>query len=287
VNYECASAAIDLHLSSRRSKIMVDFGKTAVDYRKHRAGFPEAFIEALQRYGVGLPGQQIVDLGTGTGTLARNFAKTGAHVIGIDISELLLTQARAIAQEDQVAVEFQCAAAEETGLPAQTFDAVTAGQCWHWFDRPRVAAEARRLLKPGSMLVIAHFDWIPLPGNVVDLTERLIMRHNPAWTFGGGTGVHPAWFADMAIAGFDDLRSFSFDVLVTYSHEDWRGRIRASAGIAASLDMEQVEWFDTEHAAALRNTFPDDPLVIPHRIWAVLGRSPTGRDTQDEAVQPS
>src|SRR5690606_15593927 len=117
--------------------------------------------------------------------------------------------------------------AERTGLETGIYDAVIAGQAWHWFDRDRAAAEARRLLKPGGALVIMHFDWVPLPGNVVETTETLIMKANPAWKLGGGTGVHPGSFADLAKAGYRDLESFSFDVAVAYSHNAWRGRVRA------------------------------------------------------------
>jgi predicted RNA methylase len=49
----------------------VDFAKTAEDYRRHRAGFPGSFFDRLAAYGIGHVGQRVVDLGTGTGTLAR------------------------------------------------------------------------------------------------------------------------------------------------------------------------------------------------------------------------
>ena len=151
---------------------------------------------------------------------------------------------------------------------------VSAGQCWHWFDRERAARESSRLLTPGGRLVIAHFDWLPLPGNVVEETERLIQLHNPAWTLGGGTGLYPAWLSDVAVAGFSDVETFSFDVRVPYAHESWRGRIRASAGIAASLDADQVQSFDADHERLLRDRFPEDPLQVPHRVFAVVCKKP-------------
>ena len=77
-------------------------------------------------------------------------------------------------------VDFRVATAEETGLPDASFDIVTAGQCWHWFDRPKAAREVRRLLKPGGTVIIAHFDWLPLKDNIVDLTEKLVIKFNPA-----------------------------------------------------------------------------------------------------------
>jgi SAM-dependent methyltransferase len=93
------------------------------------------------------------------------------------------------------------------------------GQCWHWFDRPKAAREVRGLLVPNGWLVIAHFDWIPLPGNVVEATEQLIEQHNPEWTMSGGRGLYSRWLSDVAIAGFYDIETFSFDIFVPYSHE--------------------------------------------------------------------
>ena len=122
--------------------------------------------------------------------------------------------------------------------------------------------------------MIAHFDWLPLPGNVVEATERLIREHNPAWTHGGGSGLHPACLADLAQAGFAGLETFSFDQAVEYSRAAWRGRIRASAGVAASLAAAAVARFDAEHEALLARNFPDDPLHVPHRCWAAIGIKP-------------
>lgn len=55
----------------------VDFGKTARDYGRYRAGFPETFFDRLSAFGVGQSGQRVLDLGTGTGTVAREFARRG------------------------------------------------------------------------------------------------------------------------------------------------------------------------------------------------------------------
>jgi SAM-dependent methyltransferase len=252
----------------------VDFGATADDYRRHRAGFPDSLFERLARHGIGVPGQRVVDLGTGTGTLARGFARRGCRVVGIDPSEPLLGQARQLDREAGVQVEYRVARAEETGLEAATADVVAAGQCWHWFDRPAAAREADRVLRPGGRIVIAHFDWIPLPGNVVRATEELIEAHNPGWSLGGGAGIHPWWFRDLGEAGFGDIESFSYDVSTPYTPEAWRGRIRASAGVGATLPPERVAAFDRELAALLAERFPGEALAVPHRVFAVFATRP-------------
>jgi SAM-dependent methyltransferase len=253
----------------------VDFGRTAADYARHRAGFPEQLFARLAALGIGRAGQRVLDLGSGTGSLARGFARRGARVTALDLSVDLLAQARALAADEGVDIETVCAPAEDSGLPDAAFEAVAAGQCWHWFDRPRAAAEARRLLVPGGMLAICHFDWLPLPGTVpgtvVAATEALIEAHNPAWTLGGGDGRYPAWAADAADAGFGAIECIDFEISVPYGHEAWRGRIRASAGVGASLSKARVEAFDGELAALLRAEFPADRLAIPHRLFCVIG----------------
>ena len=83
--------------------------------------------------------------------------------------------------------------------------------------------------------MICHFDWLPLPGSVPEATESLVLQHSPEWGGAGGYGMYPLWAADVSGAGFTGIETFSYDVEVLYSHEAWRGRIRASAGVAASL----------------------------------------------------
>jgi len=252
----------------------VDFGKTADDYASHRAGFPPSVYTTLAKLGIDVASKRIVDLGTGTGTLARGFAARGAHCIGIDPAAPMLDQARTLAARDGVVVEFRVGKAEDTGLPDASVDIVSAGQCWHWFDRERASRECRRILAPGGVVLLAHFDWIPLPGNVVEATEQLIKAHNPAWRFDGGNGVYGRWLTDLGAAGFVELESVSYDEFPVYSHDAWRGRVRASAGIAASLAQDAVTRFDTEHAALLRSRFPEDPLHIHHRVWLGTGKRP-------------
>ena len=250
--------------------MQVDFGRTVEDYSRHRAGFPDALFGELAARGLGGAGRRVLDLGTGTGTLARGFARRGARVVAMDISAEMAAGARRLAESEGLEIEVRVGPAEATGLPGGSLDLVAAGQCWHWFDRPAAAAEARRLLAPGGRLVICHLDWIPLTGNVVAATEALIEAHNPDWRMGGGSGLHPQWLRDAGEAGFAEIETFSRDLAVPYGHEAWRGRIRASAGVGGSLDEPAVGAFDRALAALLARDFPQDPLQVPHRLWCMI-----------------
>jgi SAM-dependent methyltransferase len=187
----------------------IDFGKTADDYGRYRAGFPEQFYRRLETFGVGLERQRVLDLGTGTGFLGRGFAQRGCLVTGLDISAALMQEAHRLDTAEGTAMRYVRARAETLPLTDGGFDVVSAGQCWHWFDRLRAAREARRVLVSGGLLVIASFDWIALPGNVVEATEQLILKHNPKWALAGGVGIHPVFARDAAIAGFANIECFS------------------------------------------------------------------------------
>lgn len=174
-----------------------EFGKTASDYAAHRAGFPPSFFEALAARRITTPGQDVVDLGTGAGTIARGLAARKAKVIGVDIDPKMLKEAQNLALSEGLDISFQKASADATGLTSASADLVIAGQCWHWFDYEKAPLEAARLLKPGGLFVIAYFDWLPLKGNVVEATERLILKFNPKWRGANGLGMHPIWLRQL------------------------------------------------------------------------------------------
>jgi SAM-dependent methyltransferase len=248
----------------------IDFGKAATDYARHRQGFPPRFYAALSARGIGRAGQRVVDLGTGTGTVARALAARGCDVTGVDLSDRLLAQAAVLAADDGVRVDWRHAAAEDTKLPAGGYDVVTSAASWHWFDRPRAIAEVRRLLAPGGRLVIAHLDWIDEPGVVGD-TLRLIERHRgaPMPVIAGLDGFYPAWPRELRAAGVTRLEYAGFDDELVYTQAAWCGRIRASAFVGGSMEPEQLARFDAEHAALLAARHPD-PLRIPHRIFTII-----------------
>lgn len=249
-----------------------DFGCTATDYARHRAGFPAELLDRLEAMELVKAGQRIVDLGTGTGSLGRLFAERGCRVTGVDVSAPLIEEAHALDEAIGVETSYVNAPAEATELAADAFDLVSAGQCWHWFDRPAAAREAKRLLRDDGTIVIAHFDWLPFSGNVVAATEGLILQYNPSWPFANGAGIYPQWLTDLREGGFSGIETFSFDVSVPYSHEAWVGRVRASAPIAGTLEPDAVERFSAELTSILSEHHQDDPLAVPHRVWAAVGR---------------
>ncbi len=249
---------------------LVDFGRAARDYARHRPGFPPAFFDHVAHLGIGAPGQRILDLGTGTGTLARGFAERGCDAVGLDPSEELLAQAATLAAEQHLSVRWVRGWAESTGLPDADFDVVCAGQCWHWFHGLRAATEARRLLRAGGRVLIAYFSYLPLPGTLAEATEQIILRHNPGWDWAGHDGRHPRFADNLVRAGLAAPATFDFVLPIAFTHEDWRGRFRAHAAVL-TLPPEKVAAFDADLARLLADRFPE-PLMVDHRLFGIVAR---------------
>lgn len=253
-----------LYVLAVKRRLETDFGRAADDYARHRPGFPPAFFDHVSALGVGVAGQRVLDLGTGTGTLARGFAERGCDVVALDPSPEMLAQAA----KTSARVRWVEGWAESPGLADGDFDVVCAGQSWHWFDRARAAAEAKRLLRAKGRLLVAYFSYLPLAGGVAEATEAIVLRHHPTWTWAGHDGRHPEFVPELERAGFSRTSTFDFVVSIAFTHEAWRGRIRACNGVLA-LPPRAAAAFDADLARVLTERFPE-PLRIDHRVWGIV-----------------
>ncbi len=109
------------------------------------------------------PGEFVLDVGCGTGSLAiaakRHVGPEGA-VYGIDASEAMIKRARKKAGKSGVEVRFQQAVAEALPFPDAQFDLVLSTVMLHHL--PRIARQAcaremRRVLKPSGRVLAVDF----------------------------------------------------------------------------------------------------------------------------------
>lgn len=228
----------------------IDWGKTALEYAQFRPGPPESFFKKLQALDVGLEGQSVLDLGTGTGVMARQLARLGCTVTAADVSAEQVQMARALADREGLSIDFCVSAAEEPQFAPAAFDVVTANQCFLYFDREKVVPLILQYLKPGGVLVISHFSWLPLVSPLAKASEALILKHNPMWSAHSYEGKVSPDSLKLG-KGFCLKAFFWYDEQIPFTRESWRGRIRACRGIGAALSTDEVERFDREHAELL------------------------------------
>jgi len=246
----------------------IDWGRTSSDYAEHRPGPPPRLYELLATFGIGGAGQRVLDLGTGTGLVARALAARGALVCATDVAPEQIEAARGAAVGEGLAIDFRVAPAEACPYPDASFDVVTASQCWMYFDADRAIAEVRRVLVPGGMLVTTHFSWLPKLDALARASEALVLRFNPAWQGANWSGAVPS--VPKWTEGRARVRAmFWFDEPVPFTHAAWRGRMRACRGVGATLSADEVAAFDAAHAELLAGLVPD-PFNVWHRIDAHL-----------------
>lgn len=243
----------------------IDWGRTSQDYAEYRPDYPDRFYMELQTRGIGVPRQQILDLGTGVGFLAQRFASQGARVAGIDVAEGQIAIARQRALAAGLEIDYRVAPAESTGLEADRFDVVTASQCWMYFDQHRAIAEVHRLLKKERRLVICHLNWLPGESEIPRRSEELVLKYNPTWSGAHWNGEIYKQLPPGFVSRFEQLELLVFDTPVNFTRKSWRGRWRACRGVGASLSPEEIERFDREHAELLRKT-TEERFTVLHRI---------------------
>ena len=241
-----------------------DWGRTSDEYAQFRPGYPKTFYDLLSSLGIGRAGQRILDLGTGTGVLARAFAARGATVTGVDIAENQIDAARALAADQNLDVEFLLGPVEALDYPAGTFDVVSSAQSWLYFDVDVMIPKVLEWLAPDGCLVLTNLLWLPRKDAVARAAEALVHQFNPHWDADDYEGTMPPMFR-WAKADFHVRTFHQYEEALPFTHASWRGRMRACRGVGASLSPEEVDAFDQAHARMLVDMVPD-PFTVLHQL---------------------
>jgi len=252
------------HHEQIMNPVELHWDQTSEDYSKYRPGYPDDYFLLLQKLGIGLKNQDILDIGTGTGALALPFASQGAHVTGVDISEGQIEAAKILASQKKLKIRFIVAKAEDTNLPDGSFDVITASMCWGYLDQKKMPEEAARLLRKNGLLLISSLNWERDGDTIAKRTGELLRKYAPERKHQRrreGENIIPEWAKEK----FRLKTYHTYYVTIPFTKESWRGRIRASRGIGALLSREKTEEFDREHKKLL-DDIGKDRFDITHRI---------------------
>lgn len=178
------------HATSDRLKVAMTaaWDRGAADYDHHwghglqTAVEREAWVEMLKRLVPPTPALRILDVGTGTGFLALLLGEIGHQVVGIDLSEGMLSVARAGAQQRGLDTTFVVGDVESPPEDLGRFDVVMARHVFWTLLQPEAAVRAwADLLRPQGRVIV--IDVLMKPAGITDgvLHEagRILTRLRP------------------------------------------------------------------------------------------------------------
>ena len=233
-----------------------DWGRTSEDYARYRDIYPEEFYRKIVDRGLCVSGQNVLDLGTGTGVLPRNLYKYGARWTGTDISPEQIEQARRLASDAKMDIDFRVVATEQTDFPRNSFDVITACQCFWYFDHKRVIPTLADILKDDGKLLILYMAWLPFEDPIAGKSEELVLKYSPGWS-GAGETLKPIHIPRIVYDHFQLEDHEEYYLNVPFTRESWHGRMKSCRGVGASLSEEELTRWDAEHRELLARIAPD------------------------------
>ncbi len=137
--------------------LAAQFDSVAESYDFGRPEYAPAVAGAIAGELGLVPGDPVLDLGSGTGKLARALLALGLDVVAVEPQPSL----RAVLSERIGAERVRDGVAEALPLADGSLAAVTVADAFHWFDRPRALAEIRRVLRADGGLALLNTvpDW--------------------------------------------------------------------------------------------------------------------------------
>lgn len=191
-----------------------------------------------------LPGSEILDVGCGTGIAARQFQAAGCTVLGVDPDTRMADFAR------RHGLDVEVATFEAWEPHGRTFDAVVAGQAWHWVDPVAGAAKAAQVLRPRGRIALFWHVFQP-PSEVTDALVEVCRRVLPESPVDLAAMPRQALdgyqklFATAAdglrtVGGFSDPEQWRFDWTRAYDRDEWLDLL-PTQGIFTQLPPDKLE----------------------------------------------
>jgi SAM-dependent methyltransferase len=210
-------------------------------------GRPAYAIDAVAQVVLDLrlrAGSTVLDLGAGTGKLTRMLVCQGLEVTALEPSQEMLARLRKLVPEARTVLS----SAEAMPLPAESFDAVTAAQAFHWFDAPAALRAIHGVLRPvgGIALLWNRRDVCdPVQALLDELTNPPDRRAARGWQLDVPAVVEASGL-------FGPVSAHEFPHVEPTDPEALRSRLRSSSYVAGLP--------------------PDGQLGLEHRLEAGLER---------------
>ena len=190
------------------------FNDKVSEYRKYRPDYPSEFINYLIK-DVGIHGDAILaDIGAGTGILTQQLGNKVKKIWAVEPNRQM---GRACQEYCSDLGNFTLVggSAEETGLPNQSVDYITAAQAFHWFDKGKTKSEFQRILKSHGKVILVWNSREP-ESELISENEKILKNICPEYKgFSDGSTISPNAYDDFFKNGQCEYKVFGNDRFLT------------------------------------------------------------------------
>lgn len=159
----------------------VTFDKVSEDYHASVPKLPQAFVEFIVHQYSLQAGSWVIELGCGSGGLARSLAQLGIRITGVDCSRALLGIAQKIDRTQEVEWIESYAEDYYPDCTLRRPDLLFVYEAFHlFFDKQRVITNATKYLRPNGIIAVG---WCDYHWELIlrDIVVRVFARYGINW----------------------------------------------------------------------------------------------------------
>lgn len=245
------------------------FDDTAYWYARYRLPYPQEVLDLLVRKFHLDGSSRVLDFGCGTGQIALPLSARVQEVVGVDISQEMIEEARRQAQEQGAKnIRWMVLAGEEVPPTLGRFQLATFGASFHWMNQPAVLDRCAEVIGPGSGIAIMGMstfwnyqdDWARA---IVSVVQRYLGQERRA---GSGSFPNHRPFEDyIAESSFGNLERGDYRFRHEWDIPSIIGHLYSTSYCKRAMLGDQVQAFEKDLTETLLKLNPEGhfPQEVP------------------------
>lgn len=244
------------------------FSDRVENYAKYRPSYPIQLINHLKENSIIKTGQNIADIGSGTGIFSQLLLSTGNRIFAVEPNKEMRLKAEQSLQSNPLFISVN-GTAENTTLKENSIDIITAAQSFHWFDLKKTKDEFKRILKPEGYIVLV---W-----NVRDSEaspflfeyDKMLRNHCPEYSQVNHRNIGLEKIAH--IINPRKIQKFSCQNMQSFDFEGLKGRLKSSS-YTPTEDMPEYSLLMDDLTKLFKNFQVDGKIQFKYNCEMYYGK---------------
>jgi 2-polyprenyl-3-methyl-5-hydroxy-6-metoxy-1,4-benzoquinol methylase len=247
-------------------------------YERYRLGYPQRLVHRVAALLELVPGDAVLDLGTGPGLLAVPFARAGMAVTAADPEPNMLEAASQAAEAAGQRLTLWQGGSYDLTPDMGPFRLVTIGRAFHWMDRAATLAMLDKIVAPGGGVAFFHDAHPDTPENrwfrtLRDVSDRHT-KDNAAHVTDRRRGAHHRYEPYLFASAFTLLDGLSVTSRKDITLDEIVGRAYSMSSCAPDRLGNRKEAFEADLRASLAPHARDGKFIEIAEMVALVARRP-------------